>query len=90
MSPEERLRAIEYSIIKSLRPETLTVEDNAAEHVGHANEGAGHFTVRVVASAFDGKSLVERHRMIYQAVNELLEVDIHALRIEAKTPQEAT
>lgn len=88
MNSEERLRAIEYYLIKSLHPEALTVEDDSADHAGHAHEGAGHFTVKVVADAFEGKSLVERHRMVYDAVSELLEADIHALRIEAKTPSE--
>lgn len=92
MNPEDRLRAIEYHIIKSLHPETLTVEDDSAAHVGHAGaaSGAGHFTVKIISEAFEGKSLVERHRMVYDAVGELLETDIHALRIDAKTPVEAS
>lgn len=88
MKNEDRLRAIEYSIIKSLHPETLTVEDDSADHVGHAHEGAGHFTVSIVSEAFEGKSLVERHRLVYDAVDELMDKDIHALRIHAKSPSE--
>ncbi|MCB1827830.1 MAG: BolA family transcriptional regulator [Coxiellaceae bacterium] len=92
MNPEDRLRAIEYNLIKALQPETLTVEDDSAAHVGHtgAASGAGHFTVKIISSSFEGKSLIERHRLVYDAVNELLETDIHALRIDAKTPAEAS
>ena len=90
MTNEERLRAIEYHLIKALHPETLTVQDDSADHIGHAgaDTGAGHFTVKIIAKAFEGKSLVERHRMVYEAISAMLETDIHALKIDAKTPAE--
>lgn len=90
MKSENRLRAIEYQLIKNLHPDTLTVEDDSAQHVGHpgAATGAGHFTVKIISKAFEGKSLVERHRMVYEAVNDLLKTDIHALKIDAKAPNE--
>lgn len=90
MNQNDRLRAIEYNLIKSLRPESLTVEDDSADHAGHAGaaSGGGHFTVHISASAFEGKSLVQRHRMVYEALDELLKAEIHALRIFAKTPSE--
>ena len=90
MTNENRLRAIEYHLIKVLQPETLTVQDDSAAHIGHsgAATGAGHFTVTVVAKVFEGKSLVERHRLVYDALSEMLKTDIHALKIDAKTPAE--
>jgi len=90
MNSKDRLCAIEHQLIKALHPKTLTVKDDSTDHIGHAGaaSGAGHFTVKIISGAFEGKSLVERHRMVYDAVSELLETDIHALRIEAKAPTE--
>ena len=92
MNTEDRLRAIEYHLIKSLHPNSLTVTDEGKHHVGHpgASTGAGHFAVRIVSDDFHNKTLVERHRMVYQAVTDLLENDIHALKIDAKTPDESS
>ncbi len=91
MNTDERLRAIEYQLIKALYPEDLTVTDDSAEHVGHAGAqlGAGHFTVVITASEFEGKTLPERHRMVYDALSDMMESEIHALSIRAKTPGES-
>lgn len=90
MNPKDRLHAIENHLIKALTPETISVIDDSKHHAGHAGAagGAGHFTVKIISAAFKGKSLIERHRMVYQALNEMLDRDIHALQIEAKTPDE--
>ncbi len=90
MKSEDRLHAIEHQLMKTLKPTTLTVEDDSAKHKGHlgAAQGAGHFTVTISSTIFEGKSPIERHRMVYAALNALLETDIHALRIEAKSPTE--
>ena len=50
--------------------------------------GGGHFSAFIVAEAFTGKSLVQRHRMVYQALGELMRTEIHALAIKALTTQE--
>ena len=68
----------------------LVVIDESHNHRGHAGarpEGESHFRVRVVASAFQGKSRVECHRMINQVLAEELKQQIHALAIEAKPPE---
>jgi len=90
MNSEDRLHAIEQQLMKTLHPTTLTVEDDSAKHRGHigAAQGAGHFTVTISSAIFEGKSSIERHRMVYAALNELLKTEIHALRIEAKSPTE--
>jgi len=79
-----------------LQPVDLTVIDDSSSHAGHAGmdgrEGGGtHFKVKIVASCFQGLSLVQRHRMIYTLLAKDLNAgggSIHALSIDAKTPDE--
>jgi BolA family transcriptional regulator, general stress-responsive regulator len=79
----ERLRA---ALQAALSPTLLEIRDDSARHAGHAGarEG-GHFHVTIVATAFDGRSAVERHRMVYAAAAELMGRDIHALSIDARS-----
>ncbi len=79
------------SRLEGLAPEALEVSDQSHLHVGHpgARDGRGHFHVRVVAQAFAGKNAVARHRMVYAALGEFMQSDIHALGIDALTPAEA-
>lgn len=83
----ERIRA---ALDRELAPLRLDIEDESARHVGHvgAREG-GHFRVRVVSERFRGLRGVARHRLVYQAVAPLLGAGVHALAIEARTPEEA-
>ena len=69
-------------------PELLVIEDESHLHAGHAGAqgGQSHFRVRIVAEAFRGVPPVARHRLVYAAVDNLLETDIHALAIEASPP----
>jgi len=72
-----------------LEPALLEIQDDSAMHAGHAgNTGGGHFTLTVVSSQFSGKSQIIRHRLIYQAVADLIPNKIHALSIRALTPDE--
>lgn len=78
-------------VLANLNPSYLDIQDDSALHVGHAgNTGGGHYTVTIVSEHFIGLSLIKRHRLIYDAAKTLLEQDIHALSIHAKTPDEAT
>jgi BolA protein len=72
-----------------LEPVDLTIQDDSALHAGHAgNGGGGHFNVRVVSSQFSGKSPIIRHRIVYQALADLIPSRIHALSIRALAPDE--
>lgn len=73
-----------------LSPIECEVIDEGHLHVGHAGakSGGGHFAVKIVSPAFKGVSLVSRHQMIYDALKEMMQEDIHALRIEASAPDE--
>ncbi len=75
----------------ALAPERVTIDDESHLHVGHpgAASGGGHYQVRIVSDAFAGQSQVRRHQLIYQALGEMIDGEIHALGITAKTPQEA-
>ena len=70
-------------------PAELQVEDESHLHEGHAGAAGGqsHFRIRIVAEAFRGMPSVSRHRLIYQAVDDLMKSDIHALAIEARAPE---
>ncbi len=85
----ERVEMIRQRLTEAFDPVRLEIIDDSHKHAGHAAAGgAGHFTVRIVAGAFGGKSLIERHRLVYGAVEDLMQTHIHALSIEAKSPQE--
>ncbi|CAH2077870.1 unnamed protein product [Thlaspi arvense] len=80
---------------KELNPVELEVEDVSYQHAGHAAvrgsagaDGETHFNLRIVSEAFQGKSLVKRHRMIYDLLQEELQSGLHALSIVAKIPAE--
>ena len=68
----------------------LEIIDNSKAHAGHAGarSGGGHYHVTIVAEAFENKSLVKRHQLIYTALGELMTKQIHALGINALSPSE--
>ncbi|WP_130618807.1 BolA family protein [Dyella amyloliquefaciens] len=73
---------------QALDPVALEVLDEGYKHVGHANDGKGHFHVRVVSAAFAGQLSIKRHRQVYAALQGLMDNGIHALSIDAKAPGE--
>ncbi|HET6906554.1 MAG TPA: BolA family protein [Rhodanobacteraceae bacterium] len=79
---------IRAKLVAALDPESLEVLDEGHLHIGHAGEGSGHFRVRVVSAAFAGRNPIQRHRLVYAAVGDLIGHGIHALAIEARTPEE--
>lgn len=83
----DELRA---ALDRAFAPVELAIEDESHLHAGHAGAagGAGHFRVRLVSERFRGLSRVARHRVIYQSVSALMSTEIHALSIEALTPEE--
>jgi BolA family transcriptional regulator, general stress-responsive regulator len=85
-----RLSEIETKLRASLQPVQLDIEDESHKHAGHAgaSSGGGHFNVTIVSTAFAGKSLLQRHRLIYDALGDTLRREIHALSIRALTPDE--
>lgn len=75
--------------LQVLEPTNLDINDDSALHAGHkGNGGGGHFTLHITSSHFCGKSLIMRHRLIYQALADLMPHKIHALRIHATATDE--
>lgn len=77
---------IRQRLTAALHPVELEVLDEGYKHAGHANEGKGHFHVRIVSPAFAGALPIKRHRLVYAALGELMDNGIHALSIDAKAP----
>ncbi|BBI99889.1 BolA family transcriptional regulator [Ferrigenium kumadai] len=84
-----RIEAI-HAGLASLDPVSLDIIDDSHKHAGHAGAsgGGGHFALRIVSAQFIGRNTVARHRMVYSALGDLMRRDIHALNIQAKTPDE--
>jgi BolA protein len=80
---EQRLRA-------ALDPISLAVRDDSAAHAGHAGaaSGGGHYHVRVVSRCFAGLPRLARHRLVYDALGDLMVKDIHALALTLAAPDE--
>lgn len=76
--------------LQSLEPMRLEVEDDSHHHAGHAGaaDGRGHFSALIVSKRFAGMRQVQRHRLVYEAVGDLMVTDIHALSIHALAPGE--
>jgi BolA protein len=89
MTAGERVEKLRAALTASLVPTALEIRDDSAKHAGHAGarEG-GHFSVVVVSEQFAGRTRMQRHQLVYAAVSDLMRTDIHALSIEARTPQE--
>jgi len=73
-----------------LEPVRIEIVDESARHAGHAGakSGGGHYLLTIVSSKFAGKSALERHRLIYAALREMMHKNIHALSVKAYTPEE--
>lgn len=89
MTSEERVRSIRACLERALAPLQLDIRDDGAQHLGHAGarEG-GHFHVAIVSEQFRGRSRIERHRLVYEALGELMRTQIHALAVSAYAPEE--
>ena len=85
---EQRVAEIRRRLEAAFRPVALDVIDDSHKHAGHegARDGRGHFRVQISAEAFRGKPPLARHRMVYEALGDLMKRDIHALKIEAFAP----
>jgi BolA family transcriptional regulator, general stress-responsive regulator len=82
----ERIRAV---VQDAFHPVRLEIRDDSAAHAGHVGGGGkGHFRLLIVSEQFSGKTLLQRHRLVHEALAALLESDIHALVLNTKAPDE--
>jgi BolA family transcriptional regulator, general stress-responsive regulator len=84
--------AIRHRLAAALAPSRLELIDESALHAGHAGaraQGESHFRVLIVTAMFAGKTRLDRQRMVFAALADLMRTDVHALSITALTPEEA-
>jgi BolA family transcriptional regulator, general stress-responsive regulator len=86
----DRVAQIQERLTAALAPSELQIRDQSHLHAGHAGarDGRGHFAVTIVSDKFEGASRIARHKMVYDALGDLLNSDIHAVQITARTPSE--
>lgn len=86
MSNLERIKLMRKLLTDSLNPTILKIVDDSEAHAGHAGAatGMGHFTITIGSDQFNDKSLLESHKLVYEALGDLMKTDIHALRIIIK------
>lgn len=89
MNNEQRIDFIRQRLTQELAPTELEIIDDSHLHAGHASaRGGGHFRVMLVSEAFAGKTMIQRHRLVYAAMGDAMNNEIHALSIKAYTPNE--
>ena len=76
--------------LASLEPTAIEIIDDSAKHAGHAGarDGGGHYRLSIVSPRFAGRRTMERHRLVYDALGPLMKREIHAVSINAKSPEE--
>lgn len=86
----ERVQRIREALITELAPNEIDVIDESHKHIGHAGarSGLGHFAVVIHSARFAGCSLLERHRLVYDALGDMMRTDIHAVSIRALAPDD--
>lgn len=85
---ETRIAMIRERLEAAFSPDSLQIIDESHKHAGHASaKGGGHFIVQIVSKAFEGKGPVQRHRMVFDAMGDLMHSEVHALSIQADTPK---
>jgi BolA family transcriptional regulator, general stress-responsive regulator len=85
---EQRIALMKEKLVV-LQPTQLEIIDDGHQHIGHAGaDNGGHFSLLIKSELFVGKTLIQRHRMVYDALGDLMQTQIHALSIRALTPNE--
>ncbi|WP_026878144.1 BolA family protein [Ignatzschineria larvae DSM 13226] len=87
MNNQAKLDKIKSLLMDSLSPSYLEVIDDSHLHIGHAGArgGGGHFTVKIASPKLEGLTLIKQHRLIYQALDTMMQEEIHALSIQIMT-----
>ncbi len=85
-----RVNRLRSRLEEKLSPSRLEIIDESAKHAGHAGAagGGGHYIIHITAAAFSGQSPIQRHRLVYDAVGDMMHNEIHALSINPRAPDE--
>lgn len=81
-----------YTLLhNSFHPSVCELIDESAQHAGHtgAASGGGHYRLHIISSLFEGQNRINRHRLVYDCLRDLMRSEIHALAITALAPSEA-
>lgn len=91
MSDAARIEAAIRERLAALSPTAVDLIDDSHLHAGHAgaHSGGRHYRLTIVSEQFSGRRTMERHRIIYAALGDLMQRDIHALSIVARAPDDA-
>lgn len=86
----ERMERMRTRLSDALQTSDIEIADEGHKHIGHvgASTGLGHFAVRIRSPRFAGQSMLERHRMVYEALGDMMQTDIHAVSIRALADDE--
>lgn len=91
-APDNQARIVRMRELlqSALQPTLLEIDDDSHRHVGHAGarDGRGHFSLRIASESFRGRAPLACHRLVYVALGEMMQTDIHALSIRATVPAE--
>ena len=84
----ERIQRMQSLLEAALAPTAIEIVDQSHLHAGHAGAatGRGHFDLMIRTTSFAGKTPIQRHRMVFEALGDMMQTDIHALSIRAETP----
>ncbi|WP_196137879.1 BolA family transcriptional regulator [Aliikangiella sp. G2MR2-5] len=82
---QQRMKKMEELLRAALSPTEIKITDDSHLHAGHAGakSGKGHFTLEIKSAEFEGISRVKQQQLVYQALGEMMQTDIHALIIKA-------
>ena len=86
----DRQQAMHARLVETFQPRECQIIDESALHAGHAGaaSGGGHYRLRLVSERFEGQNRVQRHRLVYDCLDDMMYTEIHALAITALTPSE--
>ena len=87
---QDRIDRIRAYLQTEFAPNELEIKDDSHLHAGHAGakEGKGHFRVRIISERFLNTRPIDRHRMVFQALGDMMDTDIHALSVAASAPND--
>ncbi|MFZ6753652.1 BolA family protein [Undibacterium sp. Dicai25W] len=85
-----RFDQLKNRLTNALQPVVCELEDDSAAHAGHAGAASGgsHYNLKIISHQFEGLNRISRHRLVYDAIGDMMHTDVHALAIVALAPSE--
>ncbi|MBC3868801.1 BolA family protein [Undibacterium oligocarboniphilum] len=85
-----RFEKLQHRLQEGLQPIECYLQDDSAAHAGHAGAASGgsHYSVKIICQQFEGLNRISRHRLVYDAVGDMMHTEVHALAITALAPSE--